>query len=440
MTALKEFFDWDKHENRCLFIILAAGLAVRLGYAWLASGVAPWSDMADYDGARLALLGHGEYLVDWPPVYPFLLAAVTFVFGEGYLPLYAAQSVLSTLTCLVLYFTAKRTFNRTAGVIALLISCFYVDMVWYSSVLLAETLGVLLLCLVVYLLLLKKSPAFAGALFGLTCLVKGVYLITFPALLLWLFLLHDRRAAAAAAAKFFVFTFLVISPWTVRNYHKYGGFILITSQDGMSVYLGHNPSATGGADFTFVEKDYGSFYTDDSLSLLQKNRVAFKAGLDYALSHPAREVELFFLKLSKYWSLRTHFDPNNGPFPLKKAMFFLSIATHALLLPACFLGALFSLKNRGAAISGLAIFINALVFTTLFFASGRMRFQLVPFMIVLASYGFYLLPELVSRFRKSELAEVSGRLAAAAAITLLLYLNFFLQVAEKHKDIARRFQ
>ena len=371
------------------------------------------------------------------------------------MPLYTAQSVLSSLTCLLIYLTAKETFNKTAGIIALFISCFYVDMIWFSGVLMSETLGLFLLCAVVYLILLKRSPVLTGAIFGMACLTKGIYLITFPALLLWIFLMYDSSAAAPsqrppapktdkkkaawAAAKFALFTFLVISPWTVRNYYEYGGFVLLAPHDGPSIFIGHNPSATGGADFYFVDKDYGKWYTDKSLSGLKASQVAFKLAVDYAVNHPAREAQLFFLKLSKYWSLRTHFDMNNGPYPLKKTFFFLSILTHFLLLPACFLGAVFSLKNRSAVISTITICLNTLVFATLFFASGRMRFQLVPFIIILASYGFYLAPEMISRLRRSDMAGVSGRLTAAAAMTLLLYANFVVQILEKHADIAQRF-
>lgn len=441
MTDSGKSFSWDGQGKKYLLCVLSAGLVIRIIYAWLAVSVAPWNDMAVYDSARLTILNHGKYIYggSWPPGYPLLLAAITFVFGDGYLPLYLTQAVISSLTCLLIYLIAKKTFNGTAGFIALLISSFYVDMIWYSGILLAETFGIFLLCAVVYLLLLKKSPAIPGVLFGLTCLVKGVYLISFPALLLWIFLISDRKKAVSAAAKFAAFTFLAISPWTVWNSFEHGKFVLLTPHEGGSVFMGHNPSATGGADFDFMDKDFAGFYNDNSLSEAQKSQMAFNFGVDYALHHPAREVQLFFLKLSKYWSLRTHFDPNNGPYPLKRTFFYLSIAIHSLLFPACFLGAVFSLKNKSAAISAFAICINTLVFTTLYFASGRMRFQLVPFIIILASYGFSLTPEIISRFRKSGMADISGKVTAAATLTLLLYANFIMQAVEKHKDIARRF-
>ncbi len=420
-------------------MLLLAGLVLRVAYAWVAAGVLPWTDMLGYDNARLALLHGRQYPADWPPVYPAFLAAVSFVFGEGYFALYAAQALVSSLTCLVIYLIARDTFGGTAGALALLISCLYVDMAWYSAVMMAETLGVLLLSVVVYLLLRRKSPVLAGVFFGLTCLVKGVYLITFPALLLWILLRNDRKAAFASILKFTVFTFLVISPWTIRNYRVYKGFVLLAPQDGASFFLGHNPTATGGADFNFVGQDFAAWFTDKSKSELERGRIARKMAVEYALSHPAREVQLFFLKLSKYWSLRTHFDMNNGDYPLKRPFFFLSIATHMLIFPACFLGAVFSLKNRDALVSTMAIGLNTLVFTTLFFASGRMRYQLVPFIIILAGYGFSLLPEIIGKLRKSAAADISGKLAAAAALTILLYANFIYQALEKHADIARRF-
>ncbi|MBI4801356.1 MAG: glycosyltransferase family 39 protein [Elusimicrobia bacterium] len=437
---MDRIFNWVKRERNYVFLLLFAGLVIRIFYVWLAGGVLPWTDMQRYDEARLAILHGQKYAADWPPLYPLFLAAVSFLFGESHLPLYIAQAVLSALTCLFIYLIADRTFGKTAGLLSLVISCFYVDMVWYPAVLLAETLGLLLLCAVVYLLLDRRSPVLAGILFGLTCLTKGVYLITFPGLLLWLMLRPGKKEAAAAVLKFTAFTFLTIAPWTVRNYYEYKGFVLLAPQDGPSIFLGHNPSATGGADFFFVNKDYGKWFTDDSISVVEKGRIAKKMALEYALSHPLREAQLFFLKLSKYWSLRTHFDINNGPYPLKTPFFFLSIITHIFLFPACFLGAVFSLKDKNAFISTIIISVNTLAFTTLFFASGRMRYQLAPFIIILASYGLRILPEIAGKLRGPAAGGISKKLAAAAALTFLLYANFIYQVIEKHKDIANRFQ
>ena len=69
-----------------------------------------------------------------------------------------------------------------------------------------------------------------------------------------------------------------------------------------------------------------------------------------------------------------------------------------------------------------------------------MRYQLVPFIIILASYGFYLLPGIIAKFKRSDTGDISKKVATTAILVLFLYANFIFQIIEKHKDIARRFQ
>ena len=152
--------------------------------------------MEVYDAARLAILNRQPYPAAWPPLHPAFLAAVTYIFGEGYKVLYAAQALLSTATCLLIYLITKETFGRTAALIALAFSAVYVDAIWYSSVLMAETLGLLFLTLSVYLALKKAPPALSGAMLGLACLTKGVYLIALPAVCAWHVLRFGLKAGA----------------------------------------------------------------------------------------------------------------------------------------------------------------------------------------------------------------------------------------------------
>lgn len=438
MTTIQEEAGENK-EKKIVLLLLAAGLLIRVLYAWAATSVPPWNDMATHDMGRLEILNSGTYSFSYPPLYALFLSAVSTIFGRAYLALYAAQAVVSTATCYLIHLIAGRTFGKTAGVIALAVSCFYVDTVWFTGVLMAETLGIFMLALVVYLLLAEKPPALSGIAFGLTCLTKGVYLISLPALLLWLFLRSERKSAVKAVLTFTAFMFLVISPWTIRNYGVYKSFVLITPDEGGSLFLGHNPYAKGGADFEFMSTEYGSFNLDPSLSMKQKTDIAQKLAKEFIRNNPGREVQLFFLKLSKYWSLRTHFDMNNGPYPLRTPFFFLSILTHMLLFPAMILGAFFSWKDKKALVSHFVIGINTCIFITIFFATGRMRFQLVPFIIILGSYGLSLAPGIVAGLKGPEAAALRKRLTAPAVITLLLYANFIYQMLEKHAVIAARF-
>ena len=76
---MNKFMAAFKSEKGMLLSLLALGLVLRLAYAWLARGVLPWNDMAAFDGARLGILNHQPYTIDWPPLYPLVLAAVSCV-------------------------------------------------------------------------------------------------------------------------------------------------------------------------------------------------------------------------------------------------------------------------------------------------------------------------------------------------------------------------
>ena len=266
-----------------------------------------------------------------------------------------------------------------------------------------------------------------------------MYLISLPAILLWLFIRSEKKTAVRAVLTFTACAFLAIAPWTARNYRVHKGFVLITAHEGGSLFLGHNPYAKGGADFDYLDTPYGSFDRDPALSLKQRAVIAQRLAREFIRENPGREAQLFFLKLSKYWSFRTHFDMNNGPYPLKKTFFFLSILTHMALFPALILGAFFSWKDKRALVAHFVIAANTLVFITLFFATGRMRYQLAPFIIILGSYGLSLLPGIAAGLKGPEAAALRKKLAVPAALTLLLYANFIWQTLEKHAAVAARF-
>jgi len=428
-----------KIENNIIPILLFIGLLLRIIYD-IHIDILPWNDMAVWDKARISILSGKKYDVNWPPVYPLFLAAISFLFGNSYLILGITQAFISALTCFLIYLIAKNIFNNKVGLISLIISCFYIDMIWYAGVLMAETLGLFLLLTVVYLILKEKSYITTGILFGLTCLTKGVFLIALPGIIIWIWIKSNKKTVLLKIFKFTIFTFLTILPWIIRNYFEYKSFVLIEPKVSIEIFIGHNPSATGGCDYYFIEHDYGHFYKDDSLSIIEKNKIAKEIAINFACNNPAREIQLIFLKLSQYWALRTHFDFYAAKYPLRKLFFTLAILIHAVIFPLCFLGAIFSLKNKNAIGQSIIICIFTLVYITLFYASGRLRFPIVPFIIILASYGFYLLPEIICKLKTGDIKDISKKLTISVILTFLLFANFIMQIITRYKDVLNRFK
>ncbi|MDD5208152.1 MAG: glycosyltransferase family 39 protein [Elusimicrobiales bacterium] len=418
--------------------LLLFGFALRTAYVFSVK-VLPWSDMASWDMARSALAAGLPYPVGWTPLYPIVLALVTKVFGESYVLFNMVNVLFSTLTCLFIYLCAKEAFGRKAGYISLVLSAVYVDMIWYCGVMMAETFGMLLLTVTVYLVIRNKSSALGGFFLGLTCMVKALFIIGLPAFLFWIYYKYKEEGWLKRAVIFTAFTFLTILPWSIRGARLKDTPTILEPTWADTIFVGHNPYATGGADFYFNQEEYGKFYVDDSLSKAEKSRICLDKALTFIRENPWREVQLFFLKISKHLSFVSSFSFYSGDYPARKTMFVLSLLENMIIFPLCVLGIAFSFKDKNAAgpIAIIAVFVG--VFVTLFCAEGRKRMPFIPSVLILASYGASLLPGVIEAVKKGEAGKMRGRLGAAAVCSGLLFLNLLYQVATRYRDVLGRF-
>src|SRR5262249_37749476 len=127
--------------------------------------------------------------------------------------------------------------------------------------------------------------AAGGALIGLAALASPMSLLLAPIFGIGA-LLHTRRAHEAAALA--VGTILAVAPATLHNLSAGGGWVLISSQGGITFYQGNTPSSRGL--YQTVEGFTGSPLTQSE----EERIIAEKAG-----GHPLRAPEV-----SGFWSSR----------------------------------------------------------------------------------------------------------------------------------------
>lgn len=437
MNKLLDFAE--KKERLALWWALALAFILRAAYGAAAARVAPWSDMLDWDKARQAIAYGLPYSASWTPAYPAALALVTKVFGESYAAFYAANAAFSAATCALIFFIAKETFGRKTAWLALLFSVFYVDMIWYSGVMLAETMGMLLLAFTAWLVVKDRHPALAGLAFGLTCMVKGLFLLALPAFLLWIWYKYRSQGWFKKAVYFSLLAGLAMLPWNLRNMRVHKEPVLLEPHWALAIFDGHNPYSTGGCDYLFLGTDYGKFYTDPNLSMVEKGRICKQKSLEFALNNPLREVQLTLLKASKHLVFTTSFVLYRTDYPLRKTFFTLSTLQNTVLFPLCVIGLVFAFRDRNAFGLSLIILFFVGVFITLFAAEVRKRMPFVPFLLLLAAHGAMLLPGLLQRVRAHDTADIHGKLLTAGAACALLYANFFYRIAIRWQDVLGRF-
>jgi 4-amino-4-deoxy-L-arabinose transferase-like glycosyltransferase len=192
------------------------------------------------------------------PLYPYLIAGVFRLTGvyahASAIILLAINSMFSALTCIPIFWIAKRCFREkvavwTAWTWALLPSVMYWSTRWVWETSLAALLLALLFWLALKLEDLDGTLPWMGfGLFWGVAALTNLSLLSFmPVSVLWAWYRRSKRgkpslAGMAFASMFFAAT---VAPWVIRNYVTFGQFIFIRSNFGAELRLGNGPGADG---------------------------------------------------------------------------------------------------------------------------------------------------------------------------------------------------
>jgi 4-amino-4-deoxy-L-arabinose transferase-like glycosyltransferase len=208
--------------------------------------------------ARALATGHGfsspYYPLSGPtaimsPLYPALLSLVFRLFGVYSLTsafiILSINSVLSTLTCIPVYFSAKYSLGLRAAKIAAWVWALYPFAIYFSAGRVWEYALTSLLfttCFCIAQRIHQSARPLAwigfGALYGITAHSNASIMSTLP------FLLGFALYRAHKAGKPWVLNgaltlitfFLVLTPWTVRNYRELGVIVPIRDNIWLELY------------------------------------------------------------------------------------------------------------------------------------------------------------------------------------------------------------
>jgi len=255
-----------------LSLVLALALGLRLGYVVTRADGLVWDDARHYDRiARNFLQGDGLMLdehhrVERPPLYPLFLAGIYLIdhhlhVADDLLLARLAQVLIGGATVLLIWWTARRLFGHRSALCAALFAAVYPFFVYYTGVLLSETLAIFLLALATAALVetweerALQYPVAAGAALGLLCLTRSSFLLLTPLLVVvWLLVKRPRKRALLESVLVSVIWVAVLVPWTARNYLvTHGRFVPGTLTAGWSLYEAAGPGADGGPRMERVE-------------------------------------------------------------------------------------------------------------------------------------------------------------------------------------------
>lgn len=172
------------------------------------------------------------------PVYPFYLAALYAIFGCHPFIAILLQTVIGSLSCLLVFKTGKILFQEKTALAAGLLVAFEYTNVIHANLLLSDTIFLFLFSVGVFFLAKffaagSNNDLIRAALFlGLSALCRpaSVYFFVF---LIGVFYLQFRRNLRLGLRKYAIFTLtfmLTIAPWMIRNYVVADEFLISRHQ------------------------------------------------------------------------------------------------------------------------------------------------------------------------------------------------------------------
>lgn len=248
--------------TRAVALVLLLALCLRLVWAWWVP-VMPLSDGVAYDTFARTLVQHGTFgwradepTSFWPPGTSFLHASVFWLFGIRYEAIVAMNIAISLGIIWVAARLAARFWNQQVALFSALILAVWPTLVMYSTILASELPFVFLTLLALDLwshpkLTLMSRALLAGLVLGLAALVRPQALLLPAVYAAGLFLMKPHPDASSmtdqikCAALATIVMALVIAPWTWRNHQLYGEPVLISTNGGITLWMGNTPGTDG---------------------------------------------------------------------------------------------------------------------------------------------------------------------------------------------------
>jgi len=411
--------DVDPRRARLLLaVIVGVALLVRVVYV-LQSRASPLFDAPQMDALYhvewARALVRGENYQPGPffraPGYPWFLAGLTWIFGEGLLAPRLAQAVVGAGSCALVYALGARLFDRRTGLAAAAIASVYAMLVYFDGELLLPVLEVPT-CLAAVLLAVRfgdapnaRNAAWAGLALGLAAIVRPNVLLWGVLVGAWMLVRGGAPFAARArdAALYGLAALAPILPITAYNAFAGGDLVLVSTQGGVNFWIGNNPSSDGSTAIApGTRPDWWGGYHDTiaqaeaaegrALSPSEISRHYAARAWDWIAAEPAAAARHLLWKLRLYW---TDYELGNNQDEVFFAREFGPILRwspvgFALVAPLGLLGLALAAR-RWRRIGPAWLFVPAWCASVVaFFVCARFRIPMMPVLGVFAAHALLL--------------------------------------------------
>ena len=321
-----------------LWTVLAVALVARAVIAVVVTDFdLATANIWEYGGIARATLEHGQMVCTVAICHtgPGDLAAVNFFYPTAYMPPFliflwiglfvlfgVTKLALASMTALnvfmgvgIVYYSIRVTSSllgsEITAVLVGIIMALHPVFVYSVATYHALNLYILVLLAAFDLTCSSRRQTFSvsivvGALAGIAALVRLEYLGLVGAIMLGSVMTHRQWRMTAVAA---VVAFVVIAPWTARNYIVFQQFIPVANVTGYNLYKGFNPEANGSGNWVddnkVAERLLGHKLVAVPLDLNYEDavdKVYLDAAIDYMKMHPVRSFAILpICKAALFW-------------------------------------------------------------------------------------------------------------------------------------------
>jgi 4-amino-4-deoxy-L-arabinose transferase-like glycosyltransferase len=182
--------------------------------------------------------------VDRGPIYPYAISLLLTLSGSmDYKVVQIFQAILFGVTGLLVFLIVKYVSRKQTAVIAQIFYTLHPMFIWYTSRIWIETTHTFLITITAYLLIRtyhKLSLRWIiclGVALGLTILTKSI-LMFFPVVLVPIFYFRWKKEGLRFALITLLVAYLLIIPWSLRNYKVTNDLIPVHTLLGLNLIQG----------------------------------------------------------------------------------------------------------------------------------------------------------------------------------------------------------
>jgi 4-amino-4-deoxy-L-arabinose transferase-like glycosyltransferase len=380
------------------FLFAAVGSAFVIRMVWvLAIRPDAVSDFAFYYEHASTLAQGDGYTTDgvptayWPVGYPAFLAAVFWVCGPSVVAAGTANALLSAATLWCVHAFGREAVSPIAARVACILLALFPSQIGYCSLVSDSVLFTFLLwagaaCL-------ARPTAFprsllGGIVFGLATLVRPYAFLVPLILLVWRG--ATWRARLRSALLVYAAAIAVLVPWTLRNQQALGKTVVVSTNGGINLYIGHNPRASGAYD------DAGLSDLLLTGTEVERDEQARRAALAYIREHPTRAITIIPKKLAHTlaedadalrWNIKGVRTVESGHYTSSELLGMGIFSGYYYVVVVAAIAYALRRKKRRVAVDrrvvGLVAYFIAIA--AVFFGSSRFHFPIVPALALYAA-------------------------------------------------------